>query len=173
MIPFVFQNKALEKPFPQGLLHFWSGIMYEMEYQVPQFIEVENKIIGPLTLKQFIYIAGAIGLCVIFFSYLNIAIALLFSAPVVGLAAALAFYKVNGKPFITVLEAGFNYYIGAKFFLWKHEGPSEKKQNAAAAAAAAPPNIPRGTPKLTRGKLSELAWSLDIQSPESGIRNSE
>jgi len=143
-----------------------------MEYQVPQFIEVEDKVVGPLTLKQFIYIAGAGGLCAVFFAYLNMVVAFLLSALVVGLAAALAFYKVNGKPFINVLEAGFNYYTGAKFFLWKHEVPSAKKQNAAAAAAASP-DIPRITPKLTRGKLQELAWSLDIRSPESRVQSPE
>jgi len=30
-----------------------------MQYQVPQFIEVEDRIIGPLTLKQFLYLAFA------------------------------------------------------------------------------------------------------------------
>ncbi len=137
-----------------------------MEYQVPQFIEVEDKIIGPLTLKQFIYVAGAGGLCVVFFVYLSFVFAFLLSAPVVGLAAALAFYKINGKPFIEVLEAGFNYYTGAKLFLWKHRIPSEKELGSAASAAAAAAEAARparGTPKLTRGKLSELAWSLDIQ----------
>ena len=87
------------------------------------------------------------------------------SAPVVGLAAALAFYKMNGKSFIEMLEAGFNYYIGAKLFLWKHTDPSAKEQSAAAAAAAASATeSARRTPKLTRGKLSELAWSLDVKS---------
>ena len=150
-----------------------------MEYQVPQFIEVEDKIVGPLTLKQFIYIAGAGGLCVVFFVYLPILFAFLLSAPVVGLAAALAFYKMNGKSFIEILEAGFNYYTGAKFFLWKHKEPSVKEQSSAAAAAAAaelaarPARETRGMPKLTRGKLSELAWSLDIRSPGSGVRGPE
>lgn len=141
-----------------------------MEYQVPQFIEVESKIVGPLTLKQFIYVAGAIGLCVIFFAYFQIIIALLLSGLVVAFAATLAFYKVNGKPFINILEAGFNYYTGAKFFLWKHEGQNKKEQKAVAAAmaaAAASLRVPLGTPKLTRGKLSELAWSLDVQQPTS------
>jgi hypothetical protein len=138
-----------------------------MEYQVPQFIEVEDKLIGPLTLKQFIYVAGASGLCIVFFVYLPITFALLSSAPVVALAAALAFYKVNGKPFIEVLEAGFNYYTRAKLFLWKHQEPGAAQQaataaSAATAAAAAAPR--RGTPKLTRGKLTELAWSLDVSS---------
>ncbi len=150
-----------------------------MEYQVPQFIEVEDKIVGPLTLKQFIYIAGAGGLCVVFFVYLPILFAFLLAAPVAALAAALAFYKMNGKSFIEILEAGFNYYTGAKFFLWKHKEPSVKEQSSAAAAAAAaelaarPARETRGMPKLTRGKLSELAWSLDIRSPESGVRGPE
>ncbi|MDD3531625.1 MAG: PrgI family protein [Candidatus Pacebacteria bacterium] len=138
-----------------------------MEYQVPQFIEVEDKIIGPLTLKQFIYVAGAAGLCVIFFMYLNFILAVLLALPVVGFAAALAFYKVNGKPFIDVIEAGFNYYTRAKLFLWKrHEEAAGKINEAAAAAEMAARSAPRGTPKLTRGKLSELAWSLDVKSPQ-------
>ncbi len=135
-----------------------------MEYQVPQFIDVEDRIIGPLTLKQFIYIAGAGGLCIIFFVYLPIVFALLFSVPIVALAVALAFYKMNGKPFIEILEASFNYYTGAKLFLWKHEVPKEKERTPATEAADRAARSARGAPKLTRGKLSELAWSLDVKS---------
>jgi hypothetical protein len=139
-----------------------------MEYQVPQFIEVEDKLIGPLTFKQFVYIAGAAGLCVVFFVYLPLVFALLLSAAIVALAAALSFYKVNGKSFIEVLEAGFNYYTGAKFFLWKHKEQTVKEASVTAAAAQASEAAAhpvRAEPKLTRGKLSELAWSLDIQRP--------
>ncbi len=138
-----------------------------MEYQVPQFIEVENKIVGPLTLKQFIYFAGAAGLCVIFFAYLSIIFAVILSLPIIALAVALSFYKVNGKSFIEVLEAGLHYYTGAKLLLWKHADQSAGEKSAAAAAAAAADTAmraPRGTPRLTRGKLSELAWSLDVST---------
>src|SRR3989344_1480039 len=140
-----------------------------MEYQVPQFIEVEDKIVGPLTLRQFIYVAGAVGICVVFFVSLSFVFAFLLSAPIVALATALAFYKVNGKPFIEVLEAGFNYYTGAKLFLWKHGEPTEKEKKATVesdAAAVKEASLPQhGTPKLTRGRLSELAWPLDVQQP--------
>ncbi|MCX6786429.1 MAG: PrgI family protein [Candidatus Kaiserbacteria bacterium] len=138
-----------------------------MEYQVPQFIEVENKIVGPLTLRQFIYIAGAAGLCILFFFYLKTVFAVLFSLPVVAFAAALAFYKVNGKPFVEVLEAGFNYYTGAKLFLWKHKEPKTEEKNSARDAAEAAETALRashGTTKLTRGKLSKIAWSLYVSS---------
>lgn len=130
-----------------------------MEYQVPQFIEVEDKIVGPLTLKQFIYIAGSAGLCVVFFVYLPLIAAILLSIPVAASGVALSFYKMNGKPFIEILEAGFNYYTGAKLFLWKHQEPkappASEKDPAAHEAALA-------TSRLTRGKLSDLAWSLDV-----------
>ena len=147
-----------------------------MEYHVPQFIEVEDKIIGPLTLRQFIYVAGAGGLCVVFFAYLPIIFAILFSIPVVVFAAALAFYKVNGKSFIEMLEAGFNYYTGEKLFLWKRREIKEKERSTAIAAAVAAEtslNEIHRTPKLTRGKLSELAWSLDVQTPENRLETKE
>lgn len=145
-----------------------------MEYQVPQFIEVEDRIIGSLTLKQFIYVAGGGGLCVVFFSYLPFVMAALLSIPVAAFAGALAFHKVNGKPFIEMLEAGFNYYTGAKLFLWKHSEPKAAKQapTAPAATTASEMRAARGAPKLTRGRLSELAWSLDIktQNASTGLR---
>ena len=124
-----------------------------MEYQVPQFIEVEDKIIGRLTLRQFIYLAGTAGLCVVFFSYIPITFAVLLSAPVVGLGVALAFYKVNGKPFIEMLEAGFNYYMSEKLLLWKQAEPTQEESSASARAASA-----------AEAALAELAWSLDVKS---------
>ena len=41
-----------------------------MRFQVPQFIEVEDKIFGPLTFKQFVYVTGGVGLAVILFLFL-------------------------------------------------------------------------------------------------------
>lgn len=136
-----------------------------MQYQVPQFIEVEDKVIGPLTIKQFIYIAGTAGLCIVYIFYIPTVFAIMLALPTVALGASLAFYKINGKPFIEVLEAGFNYYTGAKFFLWKHvDTPINPATEAAAAAKAAEvaEETKARTPKLTRGKLSALALQLDV-----------
>ncbi len=141
---------------------------------MPQFIEIEDKIIGPLTLKQFIYIAGTGGLCVVYFFYLPLVFMILCAVPTVALGASLAFYKVNGKPFVQMLEAGFNYYTSDKFFLWKHKDLTDTEVSAAAATAReaeAALQTPLGTPKLTRGKLSELAWSLDASAGSEGRDN--
>lgn len=138
-----------------------------MEYQVPQFIDVEDKIFGPLTIKQFIYVAGGGGLIAIFVLTLPLFFAIILAIPVGGLAAALAFFKMNGKPFIEVLESGLTYFVGSRLYLWK----KEKHQADAAVApptAIAEPMAPKAG--LTRRKLEELAWSLDVrdtgQSPQ-------
>ncbi|MEK7604366.1 MAG: PrgI family protein [Patescibacteria group bacterium] len=142
-----------------------------MEYQVPQFIDVEDKIVGPLTFKQFLYLAGAAGLTVVCFIYLPFILAALLSLLICGFAAALAFYKVNGKPFVEILEAGFNYIVGAKLFLWRRAEPKVGAESVTAAAEAAAASeaarASRATPKLSRGKLSELAWSLDVNTNDS------
>ena len=145
-----------------------------MEYQVPQFIEVENKVVGPLTLKQFIYLAGGGGISVAGFVYLPLYLSLPVIAVFGGFALALAFYKMNGKPFIDLIEAGFNYYTGAKLFLWKHEEPKARPEPPSVAATQAAARVDeraRGS-RLTRGKLNELAWSLDINTEADQDRES-
>src|SRR3989304_1999884 len=86
-----------------------------MRFSVPQFIEIEDKIFGPFTFKQFLYLAGGAGLIFLIYNFITpFFFALLFILPVGALSLALAFYKVNDKPFIFVLEAAFRYLTKMK-----------------------------------------------------------
>jgi len=131
-----------------------------MRYQVPQFIEIEDKIFGPLTLKQFIYLAGGGGVCLIFFSLLPIYLTVILSIPVIALSAGLAFYQVNGRPLIVVIEHAFGYLLGHKLYLWKQrkEAPDTGQVVQATKSAVVMP-----VPKLSESKLKDLAWSLNIK----------
>jgi hypothetical protein len=133
-----------------------------MEYQVPQFTDVEDKIFGPLTIKQFIYLAGGAGICAILLLSLPFFFGILLAIPVAALALALAFYKVNGRDFVEVMESGFTYYVGGRTYLWRKE---KKPVNPAAVEAAPAAPIAPVVPKegLTRRKLDDLAWSLDVR----------
>jgi hypothetical protein len=139
-----------------------------MRYQVPQFIEVEDKIFGPLTLKQFIYVAGGGGMCLIFFSLLPFYLTVMFSIPVIALSLGLAFYQVNGRPMIIAIEHAVGYFFGHKLYLWKQrrtKGSVSVGKEAVAAGANALP-----VPKLSESKLKDLAWSLNIKDRErSGV----
>lgn len=132
-----------------------------MKYKVPQFIEVEDKLFGPLTAKQGIYLAGGVGVLAVLYAMLPMMLALLIGLPFAGLGAALAFYKRDGTPFAKLIEYGFYYYIRNKLYIWKHHSKKIDPKSAAAKAAAGIPEM--YVPKLTESKLKDLAWSLDIK----------
>jgi len=141
-----------------------------MQYQVPQFIEVEDKIFGPLTLKQFIYIAGAGGLCLLFFTILPIYIAIVLSLPFAALGLALAFYKINDRPLIITLEHGFSYMLGTKLYIWKQR--DNKTPKVEAQVSAQPGNVI--VPSLSQSKLKDLAWALNIKDRQKmGVLSSK
>lgn len=133
-----------------------------MRYQVPQFIEVEDKVFGPLTIKQFIYLAGGAGITLIFVTLFPLYIAFVLSAPILAFSGALAFVKINGRPFINSLEHAFSYFAGTKLYLWKAGRAREKEKGAQAASALRiDPSV--AAPKLSESKLKDLAWSLNIK----------
>ena len=134
-----------------------------MQFQVPQFIEVEDKIFGPLTFRQFVYMAGGMGTCYILWRVLPVFIAGPLILAVGGLTASLAFLQYNGRPFINALEHGFYYLIRAKLYLWsnKQKGAPATRVVQREAKVSEKPLI--RVPKLSDSKLHELAWSLDIK----------
>ena len=128
-----------------------------MRFEVPQFVDIEDKIFGPLTFKQFIYLAGGAGLSVVLWVLLPTLLALPLIAIVVGFALALAFYKFNGKPFSFVIEAALRYALGGKLYIWKKEQKPVEAQTPSAMADEA-----LAVPRLSDSKLRDLAWSLDV-----------
>jgi hypothetical protein len=130
-----------------------------MRFQVPQFIGVEDKIFGPLTVKQFIYLAGGAGLAFALYKFLPFFLAILVIVPVVALAAALAFYKINGKPFVFTLEAAIKYLLANKLYTWKRSVLKPAAGRPDKTETEAESTIPR----LSTGKLKHISWSLDIK----------
>lgn len=128
------------------------------EFQVPQFTDIEDKIFGPFTLKQFIYLAGGAGgvfLVHVFFG--NLLITILLGAPIAGLAVALAFYKINDRPFAGFLENLLKYYASNRMFIWKQPKAEKKSQSSRQQVELV------NTSTVNRDRLKELAWSLDIK----------
>lgn len=132
-----------------------------MRYQVPQFIEVEDKIFGSLTIKQFLYIAGGASLAFILWTLLPKFIAPFIAIPILGLFIGFAFYKYNDRPLIYAVENGFKYFFGTKLYIWKKDTtPKKKKGNQKDTANKTVEQL--NIPKLSDSKLKEISWSLDI-----------
>lgn len=129
-----------------------------MNFQVPQFIEIEDKIFGPLSFKQFLYVAGGAGLGFIIYSFLPIYIAIIPILAVVGFGLALAFLQINNRPFIFAVESFVRYLIGSKLYIWKKGDPTKDIKKATSGATINP-----AVPRLAHSKLKDLAWSLDVK----------
>ena len=130
-----------------------------MRFQVPQFIGVEDKIFGPLTIRQFVYLAGGAGLIIILLntSFIPKFIAIFLSVPVGLFSLALAFYKYDQyKPFIEVVENAFSNFFRDKLYLWKKE---ERKPTPTAQQTEDESSM--YVPKLGDSKLRDMTWSLD------------
>ena len=129
-----------------------------MQFQTPQFIEIEDKVVGPFSFRQFAYLAGAAGAVAIFYALTgSLYFALILGSPFVLFAVALAFYKVNDRPFIYAVEAALRYALSKKLYRWKHEQKTLPKKEPEKAAPAL------SIPRLSQNKLKDIAWSLDIQ----------
>lgn len=100
-----------------------------MRFEVPQFIEIEDKIFGPLTWRQFLYVGGGVGMGVVLFITTNFIVFLAVGLPLSLLAGALAFYPVNNRPFSFFLEAIVNYLKGTKLYLWRKNEAAVHKYN--------------------------------------------
>jgi PrgI family protein len=141
-----------------------------MRFQVPQFIEIEDKIFGPLTFKQFIYVAGGIGLAVILYLFLPLFLAIIIALPIILFSGALAFYKINGKPFVNIVEAFVKYMFTNKLYLWKKE---DKKVDSTQHTVDSKPIQQVYVPKLSESKLKELTWILGIKGNENPVTTNE
>jgi len=130
-----------------------------MQFIVPQFIDIEDKVIGPLTFKQFMYLAGGAGIAYALYRLIPPVISIPLALGVVGLSIALTFLKVNGKPFVFTLQAFISYVTQSKLYIWK-KNPPKPSENVTAATPEEP--IAAKLPRLTESKLGDLSWSLDI-----------
>lgn len=135
-----------------------------MRFQVPQFIDIEDKIFGPFTFHQFAFLIGGGGLVFVLYKVLPFFVAIIFILPVAGLTVCLVFVRINNKPFSYYLEAGFNYFISNKLYVWKQRLVKKTDiQEEKAPELTTLSNIP----VLSENKLKDLSWSLDVQEREN------
>jgi len=135
-----------------------------MQYNVPQFVEIEDKVIGPLTLKQFLWILVGVGLLFLLYKLLIFPIFLIIGLPIGIFCGFGAFYKIQNKTFAEFILASLGYFLSPKLYLWKKENEQHKpeitkKQIKKELEAQTIP-----TKKFaSQGKINEMSWKLNIK----------
>jgi len=90
-------------------------------FAVPQFIDVENKIFGPITTRQFILVMIAGMLDFIFYKLLYFNTFVFLSVPITGIFCIIAFLKINGMPFHYFLLNLIQTLVKPTFRIWRKE----------------------------------------------------
>lgn len=138
-----------------------------MRFEVPQFIDVEDKIFGELSLKQFIYVAGGLGAAAtLFFSPLPFIVFLILAPLIVGLAFGLAFVPVNKRPLSILLEAAVQYLTRSRLYLWRkiERAPTPTPDTNTHKKAYTPPETQNTIASLSRD-LELKALNENTQTP--------
>lgn len=91
-----------------------------MQYKVPQFIEHETKIIGPLTFKQLSVLGVGGFICLVLFVKLEgqFFTWIMSSAVVMSIFLSLTFIQVEGMPLITVIGKSIGFFTQPKRYIW-------------------------------------------------------
>lgn len=70
-----------------------------MQFVVPQFIEVESKVIGPISVRQFIILLATVGIIFIWYSIFSTVFFIISGVITLAVGGIFAFARVNSQPF--------------------------------------------------------------------------
>lgn len=132
-----------------------------MMFSVPQFIDVEDKIAGPLTWRQLLWMIGMGATLLTLFGMFNTAVAIVLGIPVALLFIAFAFYRPNGFPMTTFVFHSIMFLFRPKMALWERpvkRMSAEKPVPEEPVMAVSENKVSR---ELTQNKIRELARLLD------------
>lgn len=128
------------------------------QYKVPQNLDMQDRIVGPLTMYQFLYLV--IGFMVVYaiFRSGSILLFIFVGLPVAMFALALAFIKINDQPFLKFLLSLLGFLVKPKISIWHHgQGLAKVEFNAQGPAQ----NTRVSRKPLNPQQLANIATKID------------
>ncbi len=127
---------------------------------VPQFVDVEDKIAGPLTWRQLLWMIAMGAVLLVLFTTFGTTLAIVFGIPVVLLFIALAFYKPNGFTLSSFIGQAVLFLFRPKVAVWERPvmpmvSVKSRSENNKPQEEVQPEK------QLTRDTLKELARIMD------------
>lgn len=92
-----------------------------MRFVVPQFIDIESKVIGPITPRQFIIMIITAGLIFVCYKLADFSLFLLETIFLVILGGTIAFLRINGRPIHYFLLNFIQTLKKSNIRVWKKE----------------------------------------------------
>lgn len=90
-----------------------------MLFNIPQFIDKEDKLVGPLTARQLGWLIGGAVVAFIFWTFLEKTAFYVVAVIIGGISCSLAFYHPNGQPLINFMLSSVSFFSSPKMYIWK------------------------------------------------------
>jgi len=135
------------------------------QFTVPQFIDVEPKIIGPITARQFFIFLGAALLIFLSYKIFNFSTFIFISVFIFALSGVFSFLKINGRPFHYFILNLIQSYRRPSLRIWNHKTASldDKEKKEMKYEKIIPPEK-----YFAKDKLAELSLIIDTKGKYKG-----
>jgi hypothetical protein len=127
------------------------------QFTVPQFIDVEDKILGPLTVRQFVILLIMGGVDFLLFKLADFTLFLVAGIPIFGFSVTLAFVRINGQPFHYYMLNLLQYSRRPKLKIWDKTLVDQELREYLEEKPPAPPPQRIRKEALTTSRLSEVS----------------
>jgi hypothetical protein len=139
-----------------------------MHANVPQFIDIEDKIAFGLTAKQLLWMAGMGATLLVLYNIFERQAFYVIGTFVVVIFAALAFWKPQGVSMLTFLGFALQYFLRPRNYVWKRKFLESRGTIAGKIDLISKGKAPEhlAVPKKkkpTESQLRKIAWILDTK----------
>lgn len=131
------------------------------QFTVPQFIDVEDKIIGPVTTRQFIILLFTGLVIFILFKILTFVPFLVVGLILFGVGGMIAFIRINGQPFHFFLLNCLQTLRYPAIQIWDKTVTDAQLRASRVIPAPAPVLIIPRKEAVTSSRLAEIALTVD------------
>lgn len=142
-----------------------------LQFTVPQFIDIEDKIIGTITVRQFVILLVASILVAACFKIFSLTPFIFISIVILGIAITFAFVKINGTAFHYFILNIIQTFKKPRLRVWRKDDTlvgAIEFDAPSKPTAAAPAH-----PAYSASRLSELSLIVDTKGSYQGENDEE
>lgn len=137
------------------------------QFVVPQFIDVEDKIIGPVTTRQFIIMLAGFLIAAVSYKLFDFSLFATFGLFTLAVCGIIAFVKINGRPFHYFILNLFQTFRRSKLRVWRNGVLSAESDFGAEQSGHV--GAPKALSKhYTVSRLAELSLMVDTKGAYKG-----
>ncbi len=138
------------------------------QFVVPQFIDVEDKIIGPVTVRQFIIMLAGFLIIAIFYKLFDFSMFIVSGLFVLIISGIFSFAKINGRPFHFFVLNLAQTLRRPKLRVWRNGFLTGDYESGAIGKDGRPAAVPASSKRYTASRLAELSLIVDTKGAYKG-----